>query len=74
MAHFPHGYSAGLIVGSTTIWRWQYQLIHSLIESGLIDVREIIVLGLPEFKLNKSISVLHRLDGKIFNSDINAFD
>lgn len=74
MAHFPHGYSAGLIVGSTTIWRWQYQLIHSLIESGLIDVREIIVLELPEFKLSKSISLLHRLDGKIFNSVINAFE
>lgn len=74
MAHIPHGFSAGLIVGSTTIWRWQYQLIQSLIEWGVIDVREIIVLGQPDLKLDKSISLLHRLDGKIFSAPVSAFE
>ena len=74
MAHPPHGFTVGLIVGSTAIWRWQYQLIQSLSEWGVIDVREIIVLGLPDFKLDKSISMLHYLDGKIFSSPVNAFE
>lgn len=74
MAHLPHGFSAGLIVGSTTVWRWQYQLIQSLIEWGLVDVRKIIILGLPQITSDKSISLLHRLDGKVFSCEVSAFD
>ena len=74
MAHLPHVFSAGLVVGSTAIWRWQYQLIQSLTEWGVLDVRKIIVLDLPAFKLEKPVSMLHSLDGKIFSSPINAFE
>lgn len=35
---------------------------------------DIVVLGLAEFKLDRSISLVHRLDGMIFNSYVDAFE
>ncbi|PID45224.1 MAG: hypothetical protein CSB47_09590 [Proteobacteria bacterium] len=74
MDQFSHGMVVGLIVRSSTIWRWQLQLIQSLIARNIISVREIIALDLPKIEQDKRIALLHRLDGKIFGSPVDAFD
>lgn len=74
MAHPPHGLTVGLIVGSSAIWRWQLELIQSLIDWRVIGVQKIIVLGLQAFHYDKRIFLIHQLDGKVFGSPVQAFD
>ena len=42
MTQLSTGLSAKIIVASGKIWRWQLQLIQSLEEQGLINVRDVI--------------------------------
>lgn len=74
MTQLPYGLTIALIVGSKSIWHWQFQLIQSLIEWKVIDVRGVISLGLPDLQINKTTALLHKLDGKIFSSPVSGFD
>ena len=74
MTHFSHGLTVGLVASSKAIWRWQFHLIQSLVGWGVISVQEVIVLERPEFQVDKSIELLHCLDGKIFSSPVSAFE
>lgn len=74
MAHLSQGLSVGLIVGSEAIWRWQFQLIQSLIEWRVIAVQQIIVLNQAVFKRNPLVHGLHAMDAAVFRSPVSAFD
>jgi hypothetical protein len=66
--------SAGLIVRSKSIWRWQFELIQALIDARLVSIVEVEVLGHQSALLASEAARLHKLDSIIFRSPMNAFE
>ena len=74
MTHFSSELTTGLIVKSTKIWRWQLNLIRSLLDAELLNVTEIFLLGTEDPVLPANVARLHKLDSIIFRSPMNAFE
>ena len=74
MKHSSSVLSVGLIVRSTSIWRWQSLLIDALVDAKLVCVNEVLIQGEEHPVLPKTIARLHKLDSILFKSPMTAYE
>ncbi len=74
MTHSSPTLSVGLIVRSSKIWRWQSELVQALVDGRLVNIKEVVILGLQHVTFSGDAARLHKFDSFVFRSPMNAFE